>query len=209
MSQELRVLIIEDDPDVRLGCEQAMMLADLPVEGVGSAEEGLARVKAGFPGIVVTDMRLPKADGMEVLRRCQAMDADLPVIIITGHGDVETAVRALKNGALDFLQKPFSREDLLAALDSAWQQPRHTPVRSEEVELACARIERLTKREQQVLLGLVKGQPNKVIAYDLGLSPRTVELYRANAMRKLEVRSLPEMLHLAFLADLGNGSEAA
>ena len=79
MSQELRVLIIEDDPDVRLGCEQAMMLADLPVEGVGSAEEGLARLKAGFPGIVVTDMRLPRADGMEVLRRCQAMDADLPV----------------------------------------------------------------------------------------------------------------------------------
>lgn len=108
MSQELRVLIIEDDPDVRLGCEQAMMLADLPVEGVGSAEEGLARVKAGFPGIVVTDMRLPRADGMEVLRRCQAMDPDLPVIIITGHGDVTLAVEAMRSGAYDFIQKPFA-----------------------------------------------------------------------------------------------------
>ena len=112
MSQELRVLIIEDDPDVRLGCEQAMMLADLPVEGVGSAEEGLARVKAGFPGIVVTDMRLPRADGMEVLRRCQAMDPDLPVIIITGHGDVTLAVEAMRSGAYDFIQKPFA-PDLL------------------------------------------------------------------------------------------------
>jgi two-component system C4-dicarboxylate transport response regulator DctD len=112
MSQELRVLIIEDDPDVRLGCEQAMMLADLPVEGVGSAEEGLARLKAGFPGIVVTDMRLPRADGMEVLRRCQAMDADLPVIIITGHGDVTLAVEAMRSGAYDFIQKPFA-PDLL------------------------------------------------------------------------------------------------
>lgn len=112
MSQELRVLIIEDDPDVRLGCEQAMMLADLPVEGVGSAEEGLARLKPGFPGIVVTDMRLPRADGMEVLRRCQAMDADLPVIIITGHGDVTLAVEAMRSGAYDFIQKPFA-PDLL------------------------------------------------------------------------------------------------
>jgi two-component system C4-dicarboxylate transport response regulator DctD len=96
MNPELRALIIEDDPDVRLGCEQAMMLADIPVEGVGSAEEGFQRLKPGFPGVVVTDMRLPKADGMEVLRRCQAMDADLPVIIITGHGDVTLAVEAMR-----------------------------------------------------------------------------------------------------------------
>ena len=113
MSQPLRVLIIEDDPDVRLGCEQALMLADMAVDGVGSAEEGLARLGPGFPGVVVTDMRLPRADGMEVLRRARALDADLPVIIITGHGDVTLAVEAMRGGAYDFIQKPFSPEMLV------------------------------------------------------------------------------------------------
>ena len=137
MSQELRVLIIEDDPDVRLGCEQAMMLADLPVEGVGSAEEGLARVKAGFPGIVVTDMRLPRADGMEVLRRCQAMDPDLPVIIITGHGDVTLAVEAMRSGAYDFIPKPFSPEHLVEVVQRALEKRALTL----EVEVLRRRLE--------------------------------------------------------------------
>ena len=122
MNPELRALIIEDDPDVRLGCEQAMMLADIPVEGVGSAEEGFQRLKPGFPGVVVTDMRLPKADGMEVLRRCQAMDADLPVIIITGHGDVTLAVEAMRAGAYDFIQKPFSPELLVDVVRRALEK---------------------------------------------------------------------------------------
>ena len=122
MNPELRALIIEDDPDVRLGCEQAMMLADIPVEGVGSAEEGFQRLKPGFPGVVVTDMRLPKADGMEVLHRCQAMDADLPVIIITGHGDVTLAVEAMRAGAYDFIQKPFSPELLVDVVRRALEK---------------------------------------------------------------------------------------
>ncbi|WP_300434383.1 sigma-54 dependent transcriptional regulator [Zoogloea sp.] len=122
MTPELRALIIEDDPDVRLGCEQAMMLADIPVEGVGSAEEGFQRLKPGFPGVVVTDMRLPKADGMEVLHRCQAMDADLPVIIITGHGDVTLAVEAMRAGAYDFIQKPFSPELLVDVVRRALEK---------------------------------------------------------------------------------------
>ena len=122
MNPELRALIIEDDPDVRLGCEQAMMLADIPVEGVGSAEEGFQRLHAGFPGVVVTDMRLPKADGMEVLRRARAMDADLPVIIITGHGDVTLAVEAMRGGAYDFIQKPFSPELLVDVVRRALEK---------------------------------------------------------------------------------------
>ncbi len=122
MTPELRALIIEDDPDVRLGCEQAMMLADIPVEGVGSAEEGLQRLMPGFPGVVVTDMRLPRADGMEVLRRAQAMDADLPVIIITGHGDVTLAVEAMRGGAYDFIQKPFSPELLVDVVRRALEK---------------------------------------------------------------------------------------
>ncbi|MBL8453980.1 MAG: sigma-54-dependent Fis family transcriptional regulator [Zoogloea sp.] len=122
MTPQLRALIIEDDPDVRLGCEQAMMLADIPVEGVGSAEEGFQRLQPGFPGVVVTDMRLPKADGMDVLRRCQAMEADLPVIIITGHGDVTLAVEAMRSGAYDFIQKPFSPELLVDVVRRALEK---------------------------------------------------------------------------------------
>lgn len=122
MIPQLRALIIEDDPDVRLGCEQAMMLADIPVEGVGSAEEGFQRLQPGFPGVVVTDMRLPKADGMDVLRRCQAMEADLPVIIITGHGDVTLAVEAMRSGAYDFIQKPFSPELLVDVVRRALEK---------------------------------------------------------------------------------------
>ncbi len=122
MNTELRVLIIEDDPDVRLGCEQAMMLADIPVEGVGSAEEGFQRLGPGFPGVVVTDMRLPKADGMEVLRRSRQLDPDLPVIIITGHGDVTLAVEAMRAGAYDFIQKPFSPELLVDVVRRALEK---------------------------------------------------------------------------------------
>ena len=122
MNPELRVLIIEDDPDVRLGCEQAMMLADIPVEGVGSAEEGLQKIALGFPGIIVTDMRLPKADGMEVLRRARQLDPDLPVIIITGHGDITLAVEAMRNGAYDFIQKPFSPEVLVEVVRRALEK---------------------------------------------------------------------------------------
>ncbi len=122
MNTELRVLIIEDDPDVRLGCEQAMMLADIPAEGVGSAEEAFQRLGPGFPGVVVTDMRLPKADGMEVLHRSRQLDPDLPVIIITGHGDVTLAVEAMRAGAYDFIQKPFSPELLVDVVRRALEK---------------------------------------------------------------------------------------
>ena len=122
MKPQLSVLLIEDDPHVRLGCEQAMQLAGIPVDAVATAEEAQRRLTADFPGIVVTDMRLPKADGMEVLRRCQAMDADLPVIIITGHGDVTLAVEAMRCGAYDFMQKPFSTGDLLEVVRRALEK---------------------------------------------------------------------------------------
>ena len=122
MNPDLTVLIIEDDPDVRLGCEQALMLADLRAEGLGSAEEAFQRLVPGFPGVVVTDMRLPRADGMEVLRRARAMDADLPVIVITGHGDVTLAVEAMRAGAYDFIPKPFSSEHLVEVVKRALEK---------------------------------------------------------------------------------------
>jgi two-component system response regulator FixJ len=126
----------------------------------------------------------------------------MPVIIITGHADIDSAVTAMKEGAVDFIQKPFSRQDLLVALDAAWTELNHPAPSQDERLRAESMIAQLTPREHDVLDGLVKGHPNKVIAFNLDISPRTVELYRANAMRKLNARSLSEMLHVAFLAGM-------
>jgi len=122
MKPQLSVLLVEDDPNVRLGCEQAMQLAGIPVDAVASAEEAQRRLTAGYPGIVVTDMRLPGADGMALLRWVVERDADLPVIIITGHGDVTLAVEAMRSGAYDFMQKPFSTGDLIEVVRRALEK---------------------------------------------------------------------------------------
>lgn len=122
MKTPLQVLLVEDDPNVRLGCEQAMQLAGIPVIATASAEEAEKRLTADFPGIVVTDMRLPGRSGMELLRRVRERDADLPVIIITGHGDVTLAVEAMRNGAYDFMQKPFSTDDLVEVVRRALEK---------------------------------------------------------------------------------------
>jgi two-component system response regulator FixJ len=196
--------IVDDD---RAVAESTAFL--LRTEGIettvhGSGEAFLRGLAELEPGCVLLDIRMPGMNGLELQRQLREQGCDMPVVIITGHGDVDSAVRAMKDGAIDFLQKPFSREELLAAVRGAEQQAAPRPAApSAEVMDACNRIGQLTPREQQVLQGLIKGHANKVIAYDLDLSPRTVELYRANAMRKLGVRSLSEMLHLAFLAGLG------
>ncbi|QDF95576.1 Fis family transcriptional regulator [Azoarcus sp. DD4] len=119
MSSPLHVLVIEDDPNVRLGCEQALQLAGITVDSVGSAEAGLPRLAPGFPGVVVTDMRLPGADGLSVVRRAHELDPDLPVIMITGHGDVTLAVEAMRSGAYDFIQKPFTPDLLVEVVRRA------------------------------------------------------------------------------------------
>jgi DNA-binding NtrC family response regulator len=122
MKPQLSVLLIEDDPNVRLGCEQAMQLAGIPVDAVASAEEAQHRLTADFPGIVVTDMRLPGMDGMALLRWVNQLDPNLPVIIITGHGDVTLAVEAMRSGAYDFMQKPFSTADLVEVVRRALEK---------------------------------------------------------------------------------------
>ena len=122
MKPQLSVLLIEDDPNVRLGCEQAMQLAGIPVDAVATAEEAQHRLTADFPGIVVTDMRLPGMDGMALLRWVNQLDPNLPVIIITGHGDVTLAVEAMRSGAYDFMQKPFSTADLVEVVRRALEK---------------------------------------------------------------------------------------
>ena len=122
MKPALSVLLIEDDPNVRLGCEQAMQLAGIPVIAVASAEEGQRQLAADFAGIVVSDMRLPGMDGMDLLRWVNQLTPDLPVIIITGHGDVTLAVEAMRSGAYDFMQKPFSTHDLVEVVRRALEK---------------------------------------------------------------------------------------
>jgi two-component system C4-dicarboxylate transport response regulator DctD len=122
MKTPLQVLLVEDDPHVRLGCEQAMQLAGIPVRLASSAEEAEQALSPDFPGIIVTDMRLPGISGMELLRRVHARDGDLPVIMITGHGDVTLAVEAMRNGAYDFMQKPFSTDDLVEVVRRALEK---------------------------------------------------------------------------------------
>jgi two-component system response regulator FixJ len=139
-------------------------------------------------------------DGLEVQKALQDKGVTLPVIIMTGHGDVSLAVEAMKAGAVDFIEKPFEKAVLLSAIEQGVERLKKSAVSRERANQAAVRLQALTPRERDVLDGLAKGLPNKTIAYDLGISPRTVEIHRANLMTKLGVRSLSEALRIAFAA---------
>ena len=153
-------------------------------------------------GCILLDVRMPDIDGMEVQQRLRESGVLLPVIIMTGHGDIDMAVRAMKAGASDFIEKPFEKALLFDALESARQRLDMDVLSDRRCEDARARLNILTAREREVLRGMVDGLPNKTIAYDLGISPRTVEIHRANLMQKLQVQSLSEALRIAFTARL-------
>jgi len=145
-------------------------------------------------------------DGLQVQRELNDRGVAMPVIVLTGHGDVSIAVQAMKAGAIDFLEKPFEKASLLGAIERAFDKLSKSEDAQVSEHDAAVRVAALTPREQEVLCGLVRGHPNKTIAYDLGISPRTVEVHRANCMAKLEVRSLSEALRIAFSAGLGNSA---
>ena len=148
---------------------------------------------------------MPEMDGLEVQQELIASGIAMPVIVLTGHGDISIAVRAMKAGAIDFIEKPFEKATLLDAIEIAFAQLADQEGRTQRAHDAGVVIAGLTDRERDVLEGLVQGLPNKTIAYDLGISPRTVEVHRANVMTKLGVRSLSEALRIAFAAGLGSG----
>ena len=150
-------------------------------------------------GCIVTDVRMPGIDGIELIRRLKDRGIALPVIVITGHADVPMAVEAMKEGAVDFLEKPFSDEVFLATVRAALARQEKDSQHGAQVAQIQARFDTLSERERQVLDGLVAGKANKVIAYDLGISPRTVEIYRANVMAKMQAKSLSELVRLALL----------
>jgi two-component system response regulator FixJ len=200
MAEAPVIHVIDDDEAMRSSLLFLLATADLPARGHASAAAFLACLPAEETGCVVTDVRMPGMSGIELLRRLKVQGSRLPVIVITGHGDVPLAVEAMKAGAVDFLEKPFDDAALLAAVRAALARRQMAAEQDRQCQAIRARLAMLTARERQVLDGLVAGQPNKTIAYDLGISPRTVEIYRAHVMSKLQAGSLSELVRMAFIA---------
>jgi two-component system, LuxR family, response regulator FixJ len=202
MPVEEIVHVIDDDEAVRLSLEFLLKSADISVRTYESAVAFLEGLDEGTAGCIVTDVRMPHVSGLELLQRVRKTHPDLPIILITGHGDVSLAVEAMKAGAVDFLEKPFDDETLLAAVRAACKRKGGDDGREAERRELAKRIEALSGRERQVLEGLVAGDPNKIIAFDLGISPRTVEIYRANLMTKMQASSLSDLVRMALIAGL-------
>jgi two-component system, LuxR family, response regulator FixJ len=201
MSNEKCVHIVDDDDAVRRSVAFMLKHAGYRVENHISGVAFFKAAKSAARGAVLLDIRMPDMDGLEVQQEMVARGIDYPVIVLTGHGDIGIAVKAMRAGAVNFIEKPYEKTDLLAALDEAFTRLERGREREMLAGEAQVRIASLTGRERDVLNGLVQGYPNKTIAYDLGISPRTVEIYRANMMEKLRVRSLSEALRIAFIAE--------
>ncbi|MGZ5896065.1 MAG: response regulator transcription factor [Xanthobacteraceae bacterium] len=159
-------------------------------------------------GCLVTDIRMPEMDGLELQEEIAKRGIDLPVVIMTGHGDVPLAVRAMKAGAMDFVEKPFDDEAMLASVQRALLVGHQERARLAEAKAAQELIALLTPRERNVLEKLVAGRSNKVAAYELGISPRTIEIHRANIMDKMHARSLSEVVRIALAADHSRSNHA-
>jgi two-component system response regulator FixJ len=197
------VHVIDDDDSVRRSVGFMLKTSGYRVQSYSSGAEILKEAKSLETGCILLDIRMPGMDGLEVQQALRDHGVAMPVIIMTGHGDVPLSVRAMKAGAIDFIEKPFEKEVLITAIESGFAELRRADLGREKAKDAGVRLQVLTPREREVLDGLAQGLPNKTIAYDLGISPRTVEIHRANLMTKLEVRSLSEALRLAFAAQEG------
>jgi two-component system response regulator FixJ len=204
MSQSSKVYVIDDDPAMRDSLDFLLGAAGFSVRLFDSAQRFLDELTSLQAGCVLTDVRMPGIDGMELLRQLNSGARKLPVIVMTGHGDVPLAVEAMKLGALDFLEKPFEDDRLIGMIETALAQSE-TGSRSDALTAdMTARVASLTQRERQVMQGLITGQSNKTIAREYDISPRTVEVYRANVMTKMQANSLSELVRLAMRAGLLN-----
>jgi len=206
MPNEPVVHVIDDDEAVRQSLAFLLRSATIEVQIHESAVAFLDALPHLKPGCVITDVRMPGISGVELLKRLKDLENGIPVIVITGHGDVTLAVEAMKIGASDFLEKPFDDDVLLAAVRSALDQREKNDRREAEKAEIHDRLATLSNRERQVLECLVAGFPNKTIAYDLGISPRTVEIYRANVMTKMMATSLSNLVRMALIAGVLDGT---
>ena len=196
--------VIDDDEAVRQSLEFLLRTAGVAARTYDSAAAFLNELPTIEGGCVITDVRMPGISGIELLRRLGELQVKLPVIVITGHGDVPLAVEAMKSGAVDFFEKPYEDELLLGSVRSALDRSQQNASRDSKRAEVEARLANLTNREREVLQGLVAGKPNKVIAFDLAISPRTVEIYRANVMTKMAAASLSDLVRMALVSGVMN-----
>ncbi len=200
MSNSQIVHVIDDDVAVRQSLAFLLSTAGYAVRVHESAVAFLEALPDAQDGCVVTDVRMPGMDGLELQRQLRTLKVGLPVIVITGHGDIALAVQAMKAGAVDFIEKPFDDDVLLAAIGTALARHVHDAERESRIADVGRRVQSLSDRERDVLAGLVAGKPNKIIAHELGISSRTVEVYRANVMTKMRAGSLSELVRMAILS---------
>ena len=201
-SEKAAVHVIDDDEASRESLAFLLQTAKINVQTHPSATIFLDQLPNLSADCIITDVRMPGLSGIDLLRRLRELNVATPVIVITGHGDVPLAVEAMKIGAVDFFEKPFDDEALLASVRSALQQQEGDKQRDTQRAEIDGRIAALSNRERDVLTGLVAGRANKQIAYDLGISPRTVEIYRANLMNKMQAGSLSELVRMAIVAGI-------
>ena len=202
MASEPTVHVIDDDEAARQSLAFLLDCAGLAVRSYESAAEFLKAVPTMEHGCIITDVRMPGMSGVELIGRLKALGVADPVIVITGHADVPLAIQAMKAGVADFLEKPFGDDAILDAVRAALARRTDVNLANAERDRFVALIETLSQREREVLDGLVEGRANKVIAFDLGISARTVEVYRANVMTKMKAGSLSELVRMVTIAKL-------
>jgi two-component system, LuxR family, response regulator FixJ len=202
MPFESTVHVIDDDEAIRDSLTFLLRTARLDVQSYPSAMAFLEALPEANLSCVITDVRMPGMSGIDLLRRLRERKISVPVIVITGHGDIPLAVEAMRIGAVDFLEKPFDDEVLIASVKTALRQKEGEAKRHGERAEIEGRLAALSKRERDVLGGLVAGRANKQIAFDLGISPRTVEIYRANLMSKMQAGSLSDLVRMALIAEI-------
>ncbi len=195
------VHVVDDDAAVRRALVRLLRSEGLEVVAYQTGQAVLNAAPSLSSGCILLDLQMPGMDGLELLARLGELGIELPVIVVTGHGDVPTAVRAMKAGAVDFIEKPIDETQLFAAIDAALSEKKFA-VRDRAVAGATERMARLSPRERQVLEGIAVGRPSKLIAYDLGISVRTVEVHRAHMLDRLGVRNMAEAIRIAVMATL-------
>lgn len=205
MGDDPTVFVVDDDEAARDSLTILLEASGFRVAAFASAEAFLATHDPGRRGCALIDVRMPGMDGLQLQRELRARDIGLPAIVITGHGDVPLAVAAMKAGAIDFIEKPYAETALLEAVRRGLAFADEVGREARLAAVARERIGRLTPREREVLIQLVHGHPNKAVARNLSLSPRTVEIHRARVMEKLEAKSLPEVVRLALAAGIDIG----
>lgn len=200
------VFVVDDDEPVRDAIGMLLDTVDIPYESFASAHEFLARYQDGHPGCLVLDIRMPGMSGLELQEQLRRMRAPIPIVFITGHGDIPMAVEAMKRGAVDFIRKPFRDQELLDRIQEALGQDRGQRAELDQLREIRARVDSLTPREREVFQRVADGQANKVVAIELGISERTVEIHRSQVMQKTRARTLADLVRMKLALDRENAT---